>query len=431
MNPALLLLGSFFLFCLIGVPIAVSLLLSAFGTAIVLGIPAIVMIQQMYAILDSYSLLAIPLFLLVGSIMESGKITERLVGFSRTLVGHIRGGLGHVNVVANMIMAGISGSAVADAAALGSVMIPAMKQEGYPPEMAAAINATASTMGPIIPPSIMMLVYGAYGNVSIAAMFLGGAVPGFVITIAMMLFIYFWAKKNNFPKSERHSSLREIWASFKRAFLALLAPLFIIGGVVGGICTATEGGMVAAVYSLIVTILVFRTLSFKKIIDILKGVLIGTAQPLLCVAGAGAFGYMMAYLKIPAQVLGMIEPFAHSQLSVLFFIVILYIILGTFMDGAPAILIFISITQGLASSVGLNQVHVGVLVIVTLCFGFITPPYGLTLLLSAGLAEVPPSSVIRSLAPIYIVLVGILVLLVFFPGLILFLPGLFVPGSVR
>jgi tripartite ATP-independent transporter DctM subunit len=431
MNPIVVLFASFFGLCLIGVPIAISLLLSAFLVASMVDIPPIVMIQQMYTILDSYTLLAVPLFLLVGNVMDTGKITDRLVAFSRALVGHIRGGLGHVNVVANMIMAGISGSATADAAALGSVMIPAMKKEGYPLEMAAAINAAAATMGPIIPPSIMMIIYGAYGNVSIGAMFLGGAVPGVIIGIALMIFVYFWAVKNKFPVSERRSTLPEVGRALQGAAWALLAPLIIIVGIVGGFFTATEGGMIATLYSLFVTAYIYKTLKLKAFVRVVQKTLVATAQPLLCVAAAGAFGYMMAYLRVPAAVLELAAPIATSSLSTLLFFTGLFIILGTFMDATPAIIIFMPIVQSLSAAAGLNPVHVGVLITVVLCFGFVTPPYGLTLLLSAGIAGVAPGGVIRALGPIFLVFLLVSIILVFFPDIILFLPRTFMPQSVR
>jgi tripartite ATP-independent transporter DctM subunit len=424
------LFGSFFGMCLIGVPIAFSLVLSSFFTAALIGMNPLVMIQQMYIMLDSYTLLAVPLFLMVGNVMDSGLITDRLVHFSRTLVGHIRGGLGHVNVVANMIMAGISGSATADAAALGSVMIPAMKKEGYPADVAAAINASAATMGPIIPPSIMMIVYGAYSNLSISALFLGGALPGILIGFSLMAFVYAWAVKNNFPKNEKRASIREIWHSFIGAILALLAPVLIVVGVVGGLFTATEAGMIVTVYCFIVTGLVYKTLNVRKLKTILGRTLEGMAQPLLCVAAAGSFGYMMAFLKVPSKVLDLVLPILSSSNDVLFFIVGLYIILGTFMDATPAIIIFMSIIQALSKAVGLNPYHVGDLIVITMCFGFITPPYGLTLLLSAGIADTSVTAVVRQLKWIYGVMLAVLVVLIFFPEVILFLPRLFLPATV-
>ena len=388
MNLILVLFGSFFGLCLIGVPVAVSLSVSALVTGLMCGITPLVMVQQMYSMVNSYTLLAIPLFLLVGNIMEYGKITERLVGFASTLVGHIRGGLGQVNVVANLIMAGISGSANADAAALGSMMIPVMEKEGYPADMAAAINACASTMGPIIPPSMLMVVYGAYGGVSVAAMFLAGFVPGVCIALFMMLTIYHWSKRYPSIKlREKRASLGEVWKAFRYAILALLVPVIIIAGVLGGIFTATESGMIAAVYSLIVTVVVYGSVRKKEFIDLVAKTLRSMAGPMFCAAGAGAF--------------------------------------GCFMDAIPAIIIFLPIVQELANAAALDPLHVAILVVVTLCYGFVTPPYGLTMLLSASIAGVPSTAVIKRTVPFYLSFLAVAVIMIFFPDIILFLPRFF------
>jgi tripartite ATP-independent transporter DctM subunit len=430
MSLIVLLFASFFGLCLLGVPVAVSLAIASFVTGLFIGIPPIVIAQQMYAMLDSFTLLAVPLFLLVGATMDRGAVTDRLVGFSKSLVGHIRGGLGHVNIVSNMIMAGISGSATADAAALGSVMIPAMIKDGYPKDVAAAVNAAAATMGPIIPPSIMMVVYGAYGGVSIAALFLGGAIPGALVGITLMIGVYRWAVKNNFATKSRRATLSEIWASFKGAILALIVPLIIIIGVIGGIFTATESGMIAAVYALIITFFAYRSLSLKEVAKVFKDALVSMAQPLFCVAAAGAFGYLMAYLNVPDLVVQFAGPIAGNKTMTLIFITVLYIILGTFMDAIPAIVIFLPIVQKLSALAALNPVHVGTLVTVVLCFGLLTPPYGLTLLLSSGIARIQVAKVIRALTPFYLLFLLIIVILIFFPDVILFLPRIFVPSSV-
>ncbi|HHV75638.1 MAG TPA: TRAP transporter large permease [Thermoanaerobacterium sp.] len=420
---------SFFGLCLLGVPIAMSLALSALITGLLDGIPPLVIVQNMFTVVDSYTLLAVPLFLLVGEIMDQGSITERLVAFARSVVGHIRGGLGHVTVFSNMIMAGISGSGTADAAALGSIMIPAMKKEGYPGEMAVAINASAATMGPIIPPSIIMVVYGAYGGVSIAGLFLGGAIPGIIVGITLMITIYFWATAHNFPTSPR-SNLAQIFSSFAGSIWALIVPFIIVLGIVGGIFTATESAMVAAVYSLLISIFIYRTLNMRISSDAFKKTLVSLANPLLAVAGSGAFAYIMAYLQVPDLILDIAGPVVGSKYATLIFITILYLILGTFMDAIPAIVIFLPIVQQLTAEAGLNPIHVGVLVTVVLCFGFLTPPYGLTLLLSAGIGKVPVINVLRTLVPFYLVMLGVIAILIFLPDIILFLPRLLVPTAV-
>jgi tripartite ATP-independent transporter DctM subunit len=408
-----------------GVPVAVSLGVSALLTGALVGIPPLVMVQQMFAMLDSFTLVAIPLFLLVGIIMEHGEITDKLVEFSRTMVGHIRGGLGHVNIFSNMIMAGISGSANADAAALGSIMIPAMKKEGYTGEMAAAINACASTMGPIIPPSMLMIVYGAYGGLSVAALFLAGAVPGVLVAATMMITLYFWTKKNNVLARGKRASLKEIWRAFRGAALALIVPVIIIAGVLGGKFTATESGMIAAVYSLIITTVVYKTVKLKTLFEIIRQGLVSMSAPMLCSAGAGAFGYMMAYLQIPNAVLEMSGPVRGNYYLTLIFITVLFIILGCFMDAIPAIMIFLPIVQSLSGAAGLDPLHVGILVVVVLCFGFVTPPYGLTMLLSASIAKVNSTGVVKACVPFYCVFLLICVVLVFFPDFILFIPRTF------
>ena len=425
MNLVAILFISFFVLCLLGVPVAVSLGASAMLTGLSCGITPLFLVQQMFSMVNSYTLLAIPLFLLVGNIMEHGQITERLVGFASSLVGRIRGGLGQVNVLSNMIMAGISGSANADAAALGSMMIPVMKQEGYPPEMAAAINACASTMGPIIPPSMLMVVYGAYGGVSVAAMFLAGFIPGFFIALFMMITIYHWAKKYPSIKHREHrATAGEIWKAFKYASLALLVPVIIIAGVLGGIFTATESGMVAAVYCLFVTVFVYRRVHLKEFVDIVKTTLISMAAPMFCAAGAGAFGYMIAYLQIPKLILQMSGPINGSHYLTLFFLFFLFMILGCFMDAIPAIMIFLPIVQELSRAAGLDPLHVATLVVVTLCFGFVTPPYGLTMLLSASIAHVPSAAVIKQTIPFYLTFLAVAAIMIFLPEVILFLPNL-------
>ena len=426
MNLIILLFVSFFALCLLGVPVGASLGLSALITGLNCGITPLSMVQQMYSMVNSYTLLAIPLFLLVGNIMEYGQITERLVRFASTLVGHIRGGLGQVNVLANLIMAGISGSANADAAALGGMMIPAMEKEGYPADMAAAINACASTMGPIIPPSMLMVVYGAYSGVSGGDMLLSGMVPDIFIALFMMVTIYYWAKKYpSINKRDKMASVKEIWAAFKHAFLALLVPVIIIAGVLGGAFTATESGMIASVYSLIVTIFIYKTVRFKDFVAILKKSLPSMARPMFCAAGAGAFGYMMAYLQIPKLVLELAGPIAGNRYLTLLFLFLLFLILGCFMDAIPAIMIFLPIVQELQNAAGIDPLHMAILVVVTLCYGFVTPPYGLTMLLSSSIAGVPSTKVIKRTVPFYLSFLGVAAIMIFLPDIILFLPRVF------
>ena len=425
-----ILFGSFIVMCIFGVPLAVSMVLSSLLVALIEGIPLIAMVQQMYLILDSYTLLAVPLFLMLGHIMEYGKLTEQLINLSDKLVGHIRGGLAHVNIFATMISSAIIGSAVASTVATGTILIPSMKKQGYSPEFSAAINGASSVVGPIIPPSIMMVVYASYSGLSVSALFLAGFVPGFIITVFLMLYVYIWAVRTNFPVHGRRSTLKEIFIASRQAVPALLAPVFIFGGVVGGIVTATEAGMVAAVYCFIITGFLFKMLNLKVTWKVMRNTLESMAQPLLCVAAAGPFGFILAYLRVPQMIIQYAGGLADSYLGVLIFIAILYIILGTFMDATPAIIIFMPIIQALTRNVGANPLHIGILIVTTMCLGFMTPPYGLTLLVSAGIADVEPIKVIREAKWIYLIYFVIVVLLMFAPELFLFLPRLFMPGNV-
>lgn len=419
---------TFFVLILLEVPIAIALVLSSLLIGLLVDIPPIVVVQNMFTGIDSYVLLAIPLFMLSGDIMEKGSITERLVAFSRSMVGHLRGSLGQVTIFANMIMAGISGSGAADAAALGSVMIPAMKKEGYSAEMAVAINASAATMGPIIPPSILMILFGAYGGVSVAALFLGGAIPGIIIGITLMAVVYIWAVKTNFPISPK-SPLHERISRTKESIWALIVPFVIVGGIVGGYFTPTESAMVAAIYSLIVSVVIYRSFNLANMVDVLKKSAITVAHPMFAVAGAGAFGFIMAYLQVPELVLQLSSGITGQPIPTLLFITMLFVVLGTFMDSTPALIIFIPIVMKLSQAAALNMVHVGVLVTVVLCFGFLTPPYGITLLISSGIGKVPVMGVIRKIIPFYFVMIGIILVIIFFPEVVLFLPRKFVPSA--
>jgi tripartite ATP-independent transporter DctM subunit len=422
------LFATFFGLIILEVPIAIALVLSALLIGFLVDIPPIVVVQNMFTGIDSYVLLAIPLFMLSGDIMEKGSITDRLVAFSRSMVGHIRGSLGQVTIFANLIMAGISGSGASDAAALGSVLIPAMKKEGYSGEMAVAINASAATMGPIVPPSILMILFGAYGGVSVAALFLGGVIPGSIICVTLMIVLYRWARKTNFPVSSK-APLRERISRTKESIWALLVPFIIVFGIVGGIFTPTESAMVAAVYSILVAAFIYRSFSLQNMMDALKKSAISVAHPMFAVAGAGAFGFIMAYLQVPELVLQLSSGITGKPLPTLFFITILFVVLGTFMDSTPALIIFMPIVMKLGQAAALNMVHVGVLVTVVLCFGFLTPPYGITLLISSGIGGVPVMAVIKKILPFYCVMIGIILAIIFFPELVLFLPRIFVPSA--
>lgn len=418
-----LLFISFFGMVFLGVPIAFSLALSGLFAALMAGVSPAMMVQQIYAGLDSFSLLSIPLFILAGELMGTGGITARLIALSKALVGHIRGGLGHVTVVAEMIMSGISGSGTSDAAALGGIMIPAMVKEGYPSKVAAAINAASTTMGPIIPPSIMMIVYGAYGNVSIGALFLGGALPGLIVGVTQMVTIYIYARRGLTGQGKGKFSVTAVLREGKSSILALIVPLIIIGGMISGFFTATEAAMVASIYCVLVSLFVFREIRVKDLPELFKQSAITSAHPLFCIAGASVFGWVLAYLQVPELVVELVgAQITQSPIWTLLFVTVLFTLLGTFMDAVPAIITFLPIVTKLGEAAQVDPVHMGVVVTTVLAFGLMTPPYGLTLLLSADLAKVKVEEVMGVLLPFYLSLIITILLLILFPQLALALP---------
>ena len=413
-----------FVICLaIGIPVAFSLGVASCIYFIGAGMPINMFAQKFFAGMDSFTLLCIPGFTLAGNLMNQGGISDKLLDFAETCVGHLRGGLAYANVLASMVFAGISGTALADTVALGGIEIPMMVNQGYDVPFSVAVTAASSCMGPIIPPSMLMVVYGAYGGVSVASMFLAGLIPGVFIALFMMITIYHWAKKYPSIKlRERRASLKEIWQAFRRSILALLVPVIIIAGVLGGKFTATESGMIAAVYSLLVTAFVYRSITLGDFVQIVKKTLLSMAGPMFCAAGAGAFGYMMAYLQIPKLVLELSGPVNGNRYLTLLFLFGLFLILGCFMDAIPAIIIFLPISQELSNAAGLDPLHVAILSVVTLCYGFVTPPYGLTMLLSASIAGVPSTAVIKRTVPFYLSFLAVAVIIIFFPDVILLLP---------
>lgn len=418
----------FFGMCLIRVPVAIALSISSMIIGIgFLGLTPVMMVQQLYRGLDSFPLLAIPLFLLVGQLMNSGEITDRLMTLSRSLVGHIKGGLGHINVLVSMFFAGISGAASADTAGIGSVLIPAMIKEGYDKPITVAITVASSTLSSIIPPSIMMLIYGAIGGVSIGGLYLGGAIPGILLGLSQMVLVYIYAKKRNYP-SYRRATLRELAISFKGGFLPLLIPVIIIGGVILGFFTATESAMIAALYSLVLILFVYRTMSVKDLPKVFQESVFMYAQPLFAIGAATVFGWILAYLEGPKMVLEWFGPYLTSPETTLLFVVLLFTLVGTFMDATPAIIIFLPVVQELAMNAGIHPVHMGIVVTLTLCMGLITPPYGLCLMLGCQIANTTTKEVIGTVAIFYIVFAVILLAVIFIPGVTLFLPKLLMPN---
>ena len=428
-GATLILMGLLFLgLGYMGVPVVFALIAGVLVATSLTQISMQSIIGQLFHGIDSETLLAVPFFLLVGELMASSDVATRMIKLSQTLVGHLRGGLAQVVTVFSMFFAGISGSSVADVAVLTRTIAPDMTREGYDKAFIAALIASASTMANLIPPSIMAVVYGATGDVSIGGLFLAGVVPGVLIGIGLMIYSYFFGPVGVMKK---RAPLTEIIVAARGSALPLVIPVIIMGGILTGWFTPTEAGMVAGVYILVVLIPVLNRKHVKELPrDFMYAGLL-YSLPLGAVAGASAFGWMVAYLRGPDIVAGYITSVAGNDgATIMFLLVALFVIVGDFIDAVPAIIIFMPIIRKLTEVGNINSLHMGVVIITTLVFGLITPPYGLSLLVASKYVGVSFSkSVIRSL-PLYIVFFATIAFTVLFPKVVLWLPKQFLPESV-
>ncbi|MBY0321402.1 MAG: TRAP transporter large permease [Reyranella sp.] len=411
-----------------GVPVAFALMAGVMVATAFTQISLQSMVGQMFHGIDSETLLAVPFFLLVGELMTSANVTQRMVRLAQTMVGHLRGGLAQVVTLFSMFFAGISGSSTADVAVLSRTVAPEMDREGYDRAFTAALIACASTMANLIPPSIMAVVYGATGNVSIGGLFLGGIVPGVLIGIGLMIYAYFFGPVGI---KKKMASFGEFAGALRGSSLPLMIPLIIMGGILTGWFTPTEAGMIASVYILVVLIPALNRGHIRFLLwdFVYTGMLY--AIPLAAVAGASAFGWMLGYLRGPDIVAAWIADFAGTDAGmILLLLVLLFVIIGDFVDAVPAIIIFMPIINKLTELGNINPVHMGVVIITTLVFGLITPPYGLSLLVASKFVGVSFARAMYASLPIYIVFFVVIAFTVLFPDVVLYLPKLLLPESV-
>jgi tripartite ATP-independent transporter DctM subunit len=424
----LLMTALFLVFGYMGVPVAFALMAGVLTACMLTPISMQSMIGQMFHGIDSEILLAVPFFLLVGELMTSANVTNRMIRLAQALVGHLRGGLAQVVTIFSMFFAGISGSSTADVAVLSRTVAVEMTREGYERAFTAALIACASTMANLIPPSIMAVVYGATGNVSIGGLFLAGIVPGFVVGIGLMIYSHLFGPVG---KLKPRASLCEIYLSVRGSVLPLIIPVIIMGGILTGWFTPTEAGMVAAVYIIVVLVPLLARGHIPNLPRdfIYTGLLY--AIPLALVAAASAFGWMLAYLRGPDIVAGWIEVVAgHDGRLIMLLLVLLFIVIGDFMDAVPAIIIFMPIVIKLNELGDIRPLHMGVVIITTLVFGLITPPYGLSLLVASKFVGVGFPKAMRASLPIYVVFFVAISFTVLFPDVVLYLPKLLLPESV-
>ena len=362
--------------------------------------------------------------------MNSGKVTDRLIELARVLTGWMPGGLGHVNVAVSMLFAGISGSSTADAAGCGKILIPAMERAGYDTRFSVAITACSSVMGVIIPPSILMVVWGGVMQVSVGALFLGGAIPGLLIGLALMATVYGYAKVRDYPVAA-HPTLSEFWAALKGAALAMLTPILVIGGIVGGIVTPTESAIIAAGYALFLGLFVYRTVRIRDLGLIFYDTGRFASISLFAIGTASAFGWMLSFFNVPRLIVGAVTALEFGSLGTGFVIAALFLIFGLFIDAIPTIIILGTVLMPVAQAGGLDPISFAIIGIVSLAFGLVTPPYGLCLLISASIGGLNVVQVMRDVAIILLPMLAILLLLIAFPEIALWLPRMLLPGAFR
>ena len=424
MIPIVMLFFGMFVLMILGIPLAFSILgISTVVFLVFTDIPFWQIAQRFFSGIDSFVLTAIPFFLLAGNLMNTGKITDKLMNLSSSMVGHIRGGLAHINVLVSFLFGGISGSAVADTSGIGTILIPAMIKKGYSPEFSVSVTATSSVLGQIVPPSLIMIIYAATANTSVQAMFLAGIIPGILLALTMMIVSYVYAIKYDYPREER-TTFKQFLHVFRDSLSTLVMPLLIIGGVLFGIFTATESAVIAVVYSLIITMLVNKTIDLPKLKEVLIVTAKSSATSLFCIGTASVFGYLMAYFRVNKLVGDLMLAMNLSANTYILFVVLLFFILGLFMDAAPAIYIFVPIVIPLGSMLGLHPVHLGIIICLILAFGLVTPPYGLCLLLSCQIAGINTRRVMKDLAVMLGAIFVMLLFIIYFPDIIMSLPRL-------
>ena len=423
------LLGALIALSVLGVPLAFAILGASVATILLFrpGLPIELVAQHVVAGIDNFPLIAVALFLFSGELMNSGGITKRIVDFASTLVGHIRGGLGHVTVLASMIISGISGSAVADAAATGSVMVPAMKRAGFPPAFSAALCETAAVMGPIIPPSIPMVIYAILVEESVGRMFVAGIVPGLLMGIFLLIAVYAVSRRRDYPFG-RWGGFAAVLAAFWAALAALATPVIILGGILGGVFTVTEAGAIACVYCILISILVYRQLGWRELGRAMVTAARGTAAVMLIVGASGLMGWLIADLQINKQAADLIFRLTESQWIFLALVNVFFLVVGMFMDPLAALIVFVPILMPAVVSLGIDPIHFGVVIVINLMIGLCTPPVGYLIYLMANVAKEPPQHVIRESLPFLGVLLLTLLVTTFVPALTLALPRLILGG---
>ncbi|TGG95032.1 TRAP transporter large permease [Natronospirillum operosum] len=428
MTSVFLLLGSFLALISLRVPIAFAIGVASLITVINLGLPPTSVVNQMLSNINSFALLAVPFFLLLGRLMNDSGITDRLMDFAQSVVGHIRGGLGHINVLVSMMFASMSGSAAADTASVGAIMIPAMTKAGYPAPFAVALTATSSTLGVIVPPSILFIIYGAFGNISISALFLAGILPGILVGLVQMGYTYHVASRYRVTNPKKVNFRGRVRAG-KTAAPVLLIPIIILGGITSGFFTATEAASVAALTGLILAVVVYRTIKLNQLFGIFSSTVVAYSLPMFAVAAAGIMGWLIAYLGVAREVADLIISISDHSIAIMFMVMLFCVVIGTVLSPMTAVIIFLPIIQELTAVAGISDIHMALVVCLSLAVGLTTPPYGICLLIAAQIGNVSMPRAFLAVLPIIGLTLLVIASVVLLPDVFLFLPQSFFPQS--
>ena len=424
LEVALLLIVLFLVLVLFRVPVSFALGLATLPIFLLQDrLTVTLLFTEMYRSFNSFILLAVPFFLLAANLMNAAGITDRLIKFSKSLIGFLPGGLGHVNIMVSMLFAGISGSSTADSAGIGSLMIPAMKKEGYDTRISVAITACSSVMGVIIPPSVLMIIWGGVMSVSIGALFLAGVIPGIFIGLSMIITMYIYAKRNNYPRSP-FPTIKTFFKTAWQAFIPLLTPIIIVGGIAGGIFTATEASMIAVLYAGFLGVTVYRSLSLKRLFDVLYESARFASIALFAIGTASAFAFLLAFYKVPEAIVSQLAELQFGFTGTGLMIAACFLIIGMFIDAIPAIIILGTVLWPVAAEVGIDPIHFAIIGVVSLAFGLVTPPYGLCLLITCALGEIRVMEVMRHVITLLLPMLLMLLLIIIWPKMVLWLPEL-------
>ncbi len=408
---------------IVGVPIAVAMGFSSMLVCLIFNTyPTLAIVHRLAGGIDSYVLISIPFFILAGEIMNTGGITSRIFNFADLMVGKIPGGMGHTNVLASIIFSGMSGSAVADTGGLGMIELKAMTDKGYDRDFSAAVTCASATIGPIIPPSIPMIVYGAMAEVSVGSLFLGGIIPGLLMGVSLMIIIFFISKKRKYPTRD-HLGMRKALSICKKAFFPLLTPLIVIGGILTGAVTPTEAAIIASFYAFFLSIF-YGEMSLKKLMRMLKNTAINSGTILFIIASATSFSWILSVEGVPQRVTAFILSVTQQPFLILILLNVILLVMGMFMEGLSILTIIVPFLLPLVRAVGIDPVHMGVMVVLNVMIGLSTPPVGMSLFVINKIAKVDMRSLYREIVPLIVPLIIVLLLVTYVPQISVFVPNL-------